>query len=85
MTETAEIRTEVVLSEENRRLLEEISAKFDSEDEARNDPNFVLNELLKKLNEYKAKSTSLIPMTLRECIDYAHLRYVRKERSKKTA
>lgn len=74
-------RPAVVLSEENRRLLEEICAyhRFDSADVAREDPNLALYELLKKLNEVKDNPSKIVYSTLDQALRKGHFRRLREE------
>lgn len=56
-------KEKVELSEENLMLLVRICEAFGSEQEAQDDPNFVLNQLLKEIESRKMKvSASLSPI-----------------------
>lgn len=74
MTQTSKVE----LSEENRRLLESICSEFGSEQEAKEDPNFVLKQLLSEIERRKKKVSASLSLVLVHNLDPNVLKSRRK-------
>ena len=78
-------KKKVVLSEENQKLLESICSREGTEDEARKDPNFMLEMLLEEIDRQKRDVSACLLPILRQTISQSHVAYVRRHAGKKAA
>ena len=78
--------TDIVLSPKIHKALIQLCEEFGTGEEARKDPEFILEMLLDGLNRDKGSVSSVLRMTLRDnAIGYAHVRYWLEERAKSAA